>query len=223
MLNKAVKTLFIGAALLGAITAQAAVEGKDYKKLPVAKAVEDNSKLEVIEFYWYGCPHCYRIEPFMEAWAAKLPKDVKFRRIHAVWPGRSDMEGHAKLFLALQAMGLEQKYALAAFNAVQRDNIELRREKTLYEWVQKQGIDLNKFKAAYNSFSMSMQLNRLAQLTKDYQIDGVPAIIVNGKWLTGPSIHGREDATVTQVLDEMLAAERKARGTKPAAAAGKKK
>lgn len=214
MLKKAIQTLFIGAALCGAVGVQAAVEGKDYKKMPVQQSVEDASRLEVIEFFWYGCSHCYSIEPHMAAWAQKLPKDVNFRRVHVVWPGRSDLEGHARLFLALQTMGIEHKYGLAVFNAVQRERIELRREKNLFDWVQKQGIDLNKFKSAYSSFSVNMQLNRLAQLTKNYQIEGVPAIVVNGKWLTGPSVHGREDANVTRIIDEMLNAERQARAKK---------
>jgi len=148
MLKKAIQTLFIGVALCGAVSAHAAVEGKDYKKVATQQAVADASRLEVIEFFWYGCSHCYTIEPVMAAWAQKLPKDVNYRRVHVVWPGRSDLEGHARLFLALQAMGLESKYALSVFSAVQRERVELRREKTLFDWVQKQGIDLGKFKAA---------------------------------------------------------------------------
>jgi protein dithiol oxidoreductase (disulfide-forming) len=214
MLKKAIQTLFIGVALFGAVGAHAAVEGKDYKKMATPQAVADASRMEVIEFFWYGCSHCYTIEPVMAAWAQKLPKDVNYRRVHVVWPGRSDLEGHARLFLALQAMGLESKYALSVFSAIQRERLELRREKTLFDWVQKQGIDLGKFKAAYNGFSVSMQLNAMAKMTQDYGIDGVPAIIVNGKWVTGPSVHGREDATITRVIDEMLDAERKSRQKK---------
>lgn len=214
MLKKAIQTLFIGVALFGAVSAHAAVEGKDYKKMATPRAVADASRMEVIEFFWYGCSHCYTIEPVMAAWAQKLPKDVNYRRVHVVWPGRSDLEGHARLFLALQAMGLESKYALSVFGAIQRERIELRREKTLFDWVQKQGIDLGKFKAAYNGFSVSMQLNAMTKMTQDYGIDGVPAIIVNGKWVTGPSVHGREDATITRVIDEMLDAERKTRQKK---------
>lgn len=210
MLKKTLTTLFAGATFLIAASAGAALtEGKDYKRMAMPQAVADASKLEVIEFFWYGCSHCYKIEPVMEAWAAKLPKDVVFRRVHVVWPGRGELEGHARIFAALQSMGLDEKHAMAVFHAVQRDNIELRKEKNLFDWVQKQGIDLNKFKTAYNAFSMNMQINKMAKMTADYRIEGVPAIIVNGKYLTGPSVHGREDGTVTQVIDEMLATERK--------------
>ncbi|AOY02329.1 hypothetical protein BJP62_12135 [Jeongeupia sp. USM3] len=208
----------LGFALVAATFAHAEVrEGTDYKRLATPQPVAQAGKAEVIEFFWYGCPHCYKVEPYVESWAAKLPKDVNFRRVHVMWPGRSDMEGHAKLFATLQQMGLEAKLQQAVFDAVQRDGIELRRESSLYPWIQKQGIDVAKFKAIYTGFSTNAALGKLADLTNTYKIDGVPTFVVNGKYVTSPGMINREDGTITKVIDELIAKDK----AKPAAKAKK--
>ncbi|SMC27538.1 thiol:disulfide interchange protein DsbA [Andreprevotia lacus DSM 23236] len=192
-------------------------EGTDYTKLTAPQPVAQAGKLEVIEFFWYGCPHCFRLEPAVEEWAAKLPKDVNFRRVHVYWPGRNDIEAHAKIFLALQNMGVEGKYQQAVFNAIQKDGLELRRDDTLFDWAKKQGIDVAKFKANYNTFSTAQQLKQLDDMGRTYAIEGVPTLIINGKY----KVSGREDAGALDVVNELLAKERAA--AKPAAAATKKK
>ena len=144
MLKNWIKTVVLAASLISASAAFALTPGKEYKALTPAKPVAVAGKAEVIEFFWYGCPHCFAVEPHVESWAAKLPKDVNFRRVHVMWDGRNDMEGHAKLFLALQAMGIEGKYQMAVMKAIQSDKIELRDEAKLFDWVKKQGIDVAK-------------------------------------------------------------------------------
>jgi thiol:disulfide interchange protein DsbA len=214
MLKNWIKTVVLAASLMSASAAFAFTEGKDFKAQAKPMPVAVAGKQEVIEFFWYGCPHCFAVEPYVEEWAAKLPKDVNFRRVHVMWDGRNDMEGHAKIFLALQAMGLDAKYQMAVMKAVQADRIELRNEAKLFEWVKSQGIDVDKFKANYNGFSTNVQLKNLATMTRDYQIDGVPTFIVNGKWVTSPAMVGSEDATITKMLDELIAKGRKAPAAK---------
>lgn len=209
MLKNWIKTVVVAASLLSASAAFAFTEGKDFKALAKPQPVAAAGKQEVIQFFWYGCPHCLTVEPYVETWAAKLPKDVVFRRVHVMWDGRNDMEGHAKIFLALQALGLDAKHQIAVMTAVQKDRIELRDEAKLLGWVKKQGIDVAKFKAVYNGFSSNAQLKNLATMTRDYQIDGVPTFIVNGKWVTSPAMVGAEDATITKMLDELIAKGRK--------------
>ncbi|WP_373974166.1 thiol:disulfide interchange protein DsbA/DsbL [Chitinibacter sp. SCUT-21] len=204
MLKQWIKTFVITASLLAAAGANAFTEGKEYKALAKPQPVAVAGKQEVIEFFWYGCPHCFAIEPAVEAWEAKLPKNVNFRRVHVMWDGRNDMEGHAKIFLALEAMGLTKKHQMAVFKAIQQDRVELRKEDVLFDWVKKQGIDVNKFKANYNGFSTKNQLNKLSEMTKTYAVDGVPMFVVNGKWVTSPSMVGREDGTITNVINELL-------------------
>lgn len=210
MLKSWMKHLIVTASLLSASAAFAFTEGKDFKALNPAQPVAVAGKHEVIEFFWYGCPHCFAVEPYVESWAAKLPKDVNFRRVHVMWDGRNDMEGHAKIFLALQAMGLDAKYQQAVMMAVQKDRIELRDEAKLLDWVKKQGIDVAKFKANYNGFSTQAQLKNLSKMARDYQVDGVPMFVVNGKWVTSPAMVGTEDGRVTQMVDELIAKDRKA-------------
>ncbi|SFN81258.1 thiol:disulfide interchange protein DsbA [Formivibrio citricus] len=218
MRYKWLKGIVFGLGLLAASVTQAEVkEGKDYKLLSPARQVEVPGKIEVIEFFWYGCPHCKTIEPFVDTWAKKLPKDVNFRRVHVVWQGRNDIEAHAKLFAALQAMGQDARLQNAIFKAVQQDRIELRRESTLFDWLKKQGVDVNQFKSHYGSFTGNIALKKMEQTTQNYGIDGVPVFVVNGKYMTSPAILGKEDATLTRVLDELIAKER------PAAAGKKKK
>lgn len=205
MLKNWIKTVVLAASLMSTSAAFALTEGKEFKALSKPMPVAAAGKQEVIEFFWYGCPACFGVEPTIEAWAAKLPKDVNFRRVHVMWDGRNDMEGHAKIFLALQTMGLDGKQQKAVMKAIQTDRIELRDEAKLLDWVKKQGIDVAKFKAAYNSFSTNVQLKNLAKMTQDYQIEGVPTFIVNGKWVTSPSMVGANDANFTKVLDELIA------------------
>ncbi len=205
MLKNWIKTVVLAASLMSASAAFAFTEGKDFKALSKPMPVAVAGKQEVIEFFWYGCPHCFSVEPVIKEWSAKLPKDVNFRRVHVMWDGRNDMEGHAKIFLALQAMGLDGKHQMAVMKAVQQDKIELRDEAKLLDWVKKQGINVAKFKANYNGFSTNVLLKNLATTTRDYQIDGVPTFIVNGKWVTSPSMVGANDATLTKMLDELIA------------------
>nr|WP_315169117.1 thiol:disulfide interchange protein DsbA/DsbL [uncultured Deefgea sp.] len=210
MLKNWIKTVVLAASLMGASSAFAMTEGKDFKALSKPMPVAVAGKQEVIEFFWYGCPACFAVEPAVEAWAAKLPKDVNFRRVHVMWDGRNDMEGHAKIFLALQTLGMDAKQQKTVMKAIQTDRIELRDEAKLLQWVKKQGIDVAKFKAAYNGFSTNAQLKNLATMTRDYQIEGVPTFIVNGKWVTSPSMVGANDANFTKILDELIAKDRAA-------------
>ncbi len=133
------KAMFMAVGLLTAsVAAHADIkEGTEYKLLTPAQPVAVPGKIEVIEFFWYGCPHCFHIEPYVEAWAAKLPKDVNFRRAHVVWQGRNDIIAHAKIFIALNTMGIAGKYQQAVFNAIQQDGLELRKDDVLFDWVKK--------------------------------------------------------------------------------------
>jgi len=182
-------------------------EGPEFSRLATPQPTESPGKIEVIEFFWYGCPHCDSIESRVEAWQKRLPKDVVFRREHVLWGGRSDMEGHAKLFVTLRAMGLLEKHHRAAFDAVHRSKVELRKEAALLDWVAKQGIDRAKFEAAYKSFSINAQMGRAKSLTQNYGVAGVPTFVINGKYVTSPgSAHGEE--RMFAVIDKLIAEER---------------
>lgn len=160
--------------------------GVDYQELSTAQATDAPGKIEVIEFFWYGCPHCYNFEPVLDPWIKKLPKDTQFRRVPAIFS--DDWAKGARVFYALEAIGEEQRLHKPLFDAVhQGQNLNVANEAALKEWLGKQGVDTKKFAAAYGSFSVESKVKRAAQLTQAYKIDGVPSMAVNGKYVVSAS------------------------------------
>jgi thiol:disulfide interchange protein DsbA len=195
--------------------------GLPWVKQDSPQPTEGNGKIEVIEFFWYGCPHCYRLEPTLEAWLKNKPADVVFKRVHAL-PGTTWM-AHAKIFYTLETMGLEEKLHEKVFEAIHKDNKNLASQKVLDEFLANNGVDPTKYHEVEKSFSVDSKLKRANQMTVAYKVDGVPRIIVDGKLATGPAEAGGEDKMM-QAVDQMIAAERKAgAGSQAAAAAPKKK
>ena len=158
------------------------VAGVEYRELSAAQPVDATDKLEVIEFFWYGCPHCYNFEPVLETWLKKLPKDTQFRRIPAIF--NEEWAQSARAYYALEAIGEAQRLHKPLFDAVhQGARLRVANEAALTEWLGKQGVDTKKFAAAYRSFSVEGKIKRAAQLTQAYKIEGVPAMAVNGKYV----------------------------------------
>ncbi len=180
--------------------------GIDYKEIAPPQPTDSPGKIEVIEFMWYGCPHCYHFEPALTAWLQRLPADVAFRRVPAqfseVWVQ------HAKLFYALDALGEENRLHRKVFDAIHMENIPLVEDAQMIDWVGKNRIDKAKFADALKSFGVAGKLRRAKQMVGAYQIDGVPALAVNGKYLTAPSIAGNEEKAL-QVVDYLIGVERK--------------
>jgi protein dithiol oxidoreductase (disulfide-forming) len=156
--------------------------GVEYRELSSAQPSDAPGKIEVIEFFWFGCPHCYNFEPVLEPWVKKLPNDTVFRRIPAMF--NDEYAQGARAYYALEAIGEEQRLHKALFDAVNTGSrLRLANEAALTEWLGKQGVDTKKFAAAYRSFSVEGKLKRAAQLTQAYKIEGVPAMAVNGKYV----------------------------------------
>lgn len=185
-------------------------DGQAVSQLAKPQPVATPGKIEVIEFFWYGCGACNQLEPLVEAWEKTLAKDVVFRREHALWAGRSDMEGHVRLFSALNAMKLLPQRQQAVFDAIHQSKLELRDEEPLYDWIAKQGINRAQFQAAYNGFGMQSQIDRAKKLSKDYELDGVPTFVVNGKFRTSPSKAGGPQEMFT-LINQLIERERKSR------------
>ena len=165
-----------------AVQAQQPTAGVEYRELATAQTTDAADKLEVLEFFWFGCPHCYNFEPVLEPWIKKLPKDVQFRRIPAMF--NDEYAAGARAYYALEAIGEEQRLHKALFEAVHTGSrLRVANEAALTEWLAKQGVDTKKFAAAYRSFSVEGKLKRAAQLTQAYKIEGVPAMAVNGKYV----------------------------------------
>ena len=172
----------LGLFVLAGLTQAQPVAGTEYRELSTAQATDAADKIEVLEFFWYGCPHCYNFEPVLAPWLKKLPKDVQFRRIPAMF--NEEYALGARAFYALEAIGEEQRLHKALFDAVHTGSrLRVANEAALTEWLAKQGVDTKKFAAAYRSFSVEGKLKRAAQLTQAYKIEGVPSMAVNGKYV----------------------------------------
>ena len=169
---------FIGALVL----ATAAFAQGAYTELnpPQPSVAEDGSKIEVVEFFWYGCPHCYSIEPLVEQWKKTLPPEVVFRPFPAAFNARWAYD--ASIFFAFEALGVLDRLHRPFFDAIHRDHLRSDDPKALDEWVKKQGIDPKKFNETMKSFSVQAKTRRAAQLTAAYKIDGTPAFAVAGRY-----------------------------------------
>ncbi|MBE0625966.1 MAG: thiol:disulfide interchange protein DsbA/DsbL [Burkholderiales bacterium] len=180
MLRKLVAALMM---VLAAGLAQAQpAAGVEYLELATVQPTDSPGKVEVIEFFWYGCPHCYKFEPVITPWVKKLPKDVHFRRVPAMF--NDEYAQGARAFYALEAIGVEERLHKALFDAIHTGSrLRVADEAALTEWLAKQGVDTKKFAAAYRSFSVEGKLKRAAQLTQGYKIEGVPSMAVNGKYV----------------------------------------
>ena len=207
MRNLIISAALVAASLFG-MTAQAAeAPAAPYVELTNPVPVAVPGKIEVVELFWYGCPHCYAFEPKVNPWAEKLPSDVNFVRIPAMFGGAWDI--HGQLFLTLEAMGVESKVHSAVFEAIQVEKKRLTTPEEMAEFVTTQGIDKDKFLATYNSFAIKGQINKARELAKKYEISGVPTMIVNGKYrFDVGSAGGAEQAL--QLADKLIDKERAA-------------
>ncbi|AZE58496.1 MULTISPECIES: thiol:disulfide interchange protein DsbA [Pseudomonas] len=211
MRNLILSAALVTASLFG-MTAQAAdvplEAGKTYVELSNPVPVSVPGKIEVVELFWYGCPHCYAFEPTINPWAEKLPQDVNFRRIPAMFGGPWD--AHGQLFLTLEAMGVEHKVHNAVFEAIQKQGKRLTKPDEMADFVATQGVDKDKFLATFNSFAIQGQIKQAKELAQKYGVQGVPTLIVNGKYRFDLGSTGGPEQTLN-VADQLIAKERAAK------------
>jgi thiol:disulfide interchange protein DsbA len=165
------------------------------------------SKIDVIEFFWYGCPHCYRLEPLIEPWAKKLPPDVVFQRIPAVFNNPQWLLD-ARIFYAFQALGLVQRLHRPLFDAIHRDGLRTADAAALDEWLRKHDVDTNKFNEVMKSFSVQSDTRRSMQLSIDYRITGTPALGVQGRYTINSDAVKSHEALL-QTADYLIGVVRK--------------
>ena len=188
--------------------AKAPDAGIDYKEVTPAQPTESGSKIEVLEFFWYGCPHCYAFEPQLNAWTKKLPSDVVFRRVHAQFTPQ--WVQHAKLFYTLDALGEVERLHRKCFDTIHGERRDLLKDSDMLEWAAQNGIDKARFSDAFKSFGVAGKLQRAKQVVANYKIDGVPTLSVNGKFITSPSIANGQEKSLA-VMDYLIAEERRAK------------
>lgn len=184
-------------------------DGVEYVTLDKRVAVDaPPGKVEVIDFFWYSCPHCNAFEPRLVAWLRRLPPDVSFKRVPVAF--RDDFVPQQRLFYTLEAMGKVDELHGKVFNAIHEERQMLNREDGILEWAAKQGLDKGKFKDVYNSFAVSSKSRRATQLQDAYKVQGVPALGVAGRYYTDGTIAGNTDRAL-QVADYLIAESRTAK------------
>jgi protein dithiol oxidoreductase (disulfide-forming) len=182
------------------------VEGTHYVRLsqPAPSSPAAGKKIEVVEFFWYGCPHCNALEPALEAWIARLPADVDFKRVPAGFTAQYQIA--QKVFYALEEMGQLEAMHKRIFAAIHVQGQRLVSEKAYADFLVANGVDGEKFNAALRGFSVNTKVSRARQLSDAYKIDGVPALGVQGRFYTSGSLAGGPDRmlAVTNFLIERV-------------------
>ena len=192
------------AVCLAAASAAALAQRPQYTLLNPPQPT-DSGKIEVIEFFWYACPHCYHLEPSVAAWQKAAPKDVVFKRVPATTANWATL---ASVYYTLEAMGILDQYHAKIFDAIHKQNINLSKSDLRDEWLAKQGIDVAKYREVEKSFSVTTKMQRAKQMTASYKIDSVPQLIVDGKYVVSSESAGGQER-MFQAVDQAVAAARK--------------
>ncbi len=198
----------LAALSLGAAAQVAALqEGNQYLRLQNPQPVDTGKKIEVIEFFSYGCPHCGEFEPILQGWLKTVPADVQFRRIPVMFQDR--WVPLAKIYYTLEALGEESRLSPDVFVALHAKGLPLWQDKTFFDWAASQGLDRKKVEDMYNSFGIGGKVNRARMAAQAYQIQSVPLVVVDGKFVSNrvPS-----HAAMPALIDALVA---KARAERP--------
>ena len=183
----------------------APVEGTDYEQLKTPLNLPKTGKVEVMEFFWYGCPHCNHFEPTIEPWIAKLPADVHFRRVHVQFNALQGI--HQRIYYTWEMMGLVEQMHAKTFARFHVERKPINSEDDMLAFAKESGLDVAKVKATWNGFGMGSKLTQAQRLCDDYRVDGVPMIGIHGRYTTSPSDGGEKECLVT--ADTLIAQLRK--------------
>ena len=194
------KRLSAGIALM-LLSAFAFAEGPAFVELKSPIPTDSPGKIEVVEFFWYGCPHCYALEPAVQKWVTQAPADVVFKRIPA--PANEVWKAASRTFYALEAMGLQPKLHKPLFDAVQNDRLRIHNIQQLDDWLSRQNVDVQKYRAMENSFTVESKLKRAEQLFDMSEAHGVPTIVVDGRYVVEMS-NVRTPEAMMQLVDQLI-------------------
>ncbi len=189
----------------------APVEGVEYQRLQQAQPTDTGKKVEVLEFFWYNCPHCYQFEPHFAEWIKKQGDHIVVKRVPVVF--RESFVPQQKLYYTLEAMNRLDLHRVV-FDAIHAGHQKLDREEQIMAFIEKQGVDMKKFTDTYNSFSVQSKVGRVPQLQATFRLEGVPTVVIDGQYITSPSIVGQAmrgaseaqmNAATLQVMDALVA------------------
>jgi len=184
------------------------IAGHDYIVLSVPQRQESNGKIEVVEFFSWGCPHCYEFYPMLSRWLSTLPKDAAFKRV-PVGLGHPEWEALARAYYALQSTGDVDRLDSQIFEDIHRNHVWLYDEKSITAWVGKHGVNVAKFTEAFRSFNVNMSAGQAEQKAEDYRVPGVPALTIAGKYM----VEGGDRAKMLATSDQLIVMARAASKT----------
>jgi thiol:disulfide interchange protein DsbA len=216
LLSRWLLILVVPAVVAMAALAETYTEGKQYQVLANPQPTSSADKIEVVELFWYGCPHCYHLEPYIEKWRASKPEDVEFTQMPAIL-GPS-WELLAKAFYTMEFLGVADTLSPALFDAIHKDRKRFTNEAAVQAFFVAHGVSEQDFKNTFNSFAVSVKINNARLMTKRYAISGVPTIIVNGKYSTSGTLAGSNE-NIIKVMDYLIEQERQAAAPTAAEAA----
>jgi thiol:disulfide interchange protein DsbA len=200
----------LAALALSSASAIDMVEGKQYTRIKNALPAEKGKKIEVIEFFSYGCPHCNDLEPFLQTWVKTVPADVQFVRVPVTFQDR--WIALAKVYYTLDAMGEGVRLSPDVFKAIHVSNLPLYQDKSFFDWAASKGLDRAKVAEIYGSFGIDSKLKRARVLAQDYNVQAVPTMIVDGRFMTSSSVLSGGHSSVPAALDALIAKARAERG-----------
>lgn len=178
-------------------------EGIEYQLVNPPVRPSSDQKVEVVELFWYGCPHCYSFEPKLNAWKKKQGDNIHFVRIPAIFGNRPTWELHARAYYTAELLGVLDKVHGPLFDAIQKDRRRMPSQAQLAEFFAQHGVDRKTFNDTMHSFGVQMMINRAKDLTQRYGIDGVPTLIIGGRYRTHASLTNGQ-AGMLKVTDHLI-------------------
>jgi thiol:disulfide interchange protein DsbA len=220
MAGRAIRSIVrCGLALLAlvclAVTSQAqevrARQNIEYRLISPPQPVETGDRIEVIDFFWYGCPYCNELQPALEDWIKRKPDDVTLRRIPAVL--RDNWAPHARVYYTLEVLGEAERLHLKVYHSYHVEELYMSRPDVMEQWAVKNGIDRRKWLDAYYSPEVDARVARALQAAKRYDVQGTPSVVVDGRYITSSSMTTTVSAVVL-VVEDLIRLARQQRGAK---------
>jgi protein dithiol oxidoreductase (disulfide-forming) len=206
---------FAGALLITLAASAIAQTRAPWTQLNPPQPAEEGGKIEVLEFFWYGCPHCYHLEPAIATWQKNAPKDVVFKRIPAAHGGWANL---AAVYYTLESMGQLEQLHGKVFDAIHKQNINLGNKNLRDEWLAKQGVDVAKYNDVEKSFAVMTKVQRAKQMSASYKVESVPQLVVNGRYVISSETAGGMERMMPAVDAAILVARREKTASAPAPA-----
>lgn len=184
-------------------------EGVSYVKIVPAQPTSEPDKIEVVELFWYGCPHCHRFQPYVENWLKNKPANIDYIRLPAIL--RDSWALHARAFYTAEALGKLDEIHEPLFDAIHKEKRDLDSEQTLSAFFAEHGVDPAEFRKVFHSFTVESKVRRAHQMTRRYRTQGTPSVVVNGKYRSDPGLARGFDKLI-QVIDYLVEKELKEHG-----------